>query len=79
VSQLVPCTAIIMRHLAPAVSIIAGGVLPRCATIVQGSRSSLATARKARLIANLRRCVPLVSLPQALSQQIAPCDLEQSP
>ena len=83
VSLVMPCTTIIMRHFTPVVSIIAddiGSVLPRGATtIVQRSASSIATARKARLISILRRCAHLIPLPQALSQQIGPCDLEQSP
>jgi hypothetical protein len=78
-----PCTTIIMRHFIPVLSIIADGigyVLPRDATtMAQRSASSITTARNARLIPTLRRCAPLMSLPQPLSQQSGPCNLEQSP
>ena len=79
VSLAMPYTTIIMRRSKPVVSIIADGVLLRGATtIVRRSGSSIAT-RKAALIATLRRYAHLVSLPHAPSQQIGPCDLEQSP
>src|SRR6202171_4998638 len=83
VSQVMPCTTIIMRRFTPVVSIIAdavGSVLPRgAATIVQRSASSITTAQNARLISTLCRCAHLMSPPQALSQQSGPCYLEQSP
>jgi hypothetical protein len=81
--MIMPCTTIITRHFTPVLSIIAdgiGSVLPRGATtFAQRGASSITTARNARLISTLRRCANLMSLPQALSQQSGPWDLEQSP
>jgi len=78
-----PYTMIIMRHFAPSVSIIADdveSVLSHCATTtVRCSKKPIAISGEARLISTLPRCAHLVSLPHAPSQQIGPCDLEQSP
>jgi hypothetical protein len=77
------CTAVIMRHSIPVLSIIAdgiGSVLPRGApTIAQRSASSITTARNACPISNLRQCAHPMSLPQTLNHLRGPCDLEQSP
>jgi hypothetical protein len=83
VSQVMPCTTIIIRHFDPSVSIIADdveSVLSHCATTtVRCSKKPIAISGEARLISTLPRCAHLVSLPHAPSQQIGPCDLEQSP
>jgi hypothetical protein len=83
VSQVMPCTTIIIRHLAPGVSIVADdveAVLSHCATTpLRCSKKPIAISGEARLISTLPRCAHLVSLPDAPSQQIRPCDLEQSP
>src|SRR4051794_34702650 len=82
VSQLMSCATITICLSAPSVSIIADDVesaLSYCATTTaRCCASSIATARKARLISTLPRSAHLVSLPPARSQQIGPCDLEQS-
>ena len=72
-----PCATIIMRHFIPVLSIIADGigyVLPRGATnIAQRSARSITTARNGRpistLLSTLRRCVHLMSPPQAISHR----------
>jgi len=78
-----PCTTIIMCHSTQIVSIIADdveSVLSHCATTTVRCRKKLnAISGEARLISTLPRCAHLVSLPHAPSQQIGPCDLEQSP
>src|SRR6478609_986288 len=83
VSQLMSCATITICLSAPRVSIIADDVdsaLSYCATTTaRCCASSIATARKPRLISTLPRCPHLVSLPPARSQHIGPCDLEQSP
>jgi hypothetical protein len=83
VSQIMPCTTIIFRHFEASVSIIADdveSVLSHCATTtVRCSKKPIAISGEARLISTLPRCAHLVSLPRAPSQQIWPCDLQQSP
>jgi hypothetical protein len=78
-----PRTTIIIRLSAPSVSIIADdvdSVLSHCATTtVRCSKKSIVISGEARLISTLPRSAHLVSLPHAPSQQIGPCDLEQSP
>ncbi len=78
-----PCTTIIIRHFAPSASIIADdveAVLPHCATTtVRCSKKPIAISGEVRLISTLPRSAHLVSLPHTPSQQIGPCDLEQSP
>jgi hypothetical protein len=83
VSQVMPCTTIIIRHFAPSVSIITDdveAVLSHCATIaVRCSKKPIAISGEARLISTLPRYAHPVSLPHVPSQQIGHCDLEQSP
>jgi hypothetical protein len=83
VSQIMPCTTIIIRPFAPGVSIIAddvASVLSHCATTTgRCSKKPIAISGEARLISTLSRSAHLVSLLHEPSQQIGPCDLEQSP
>jgi hypothetical protein len=78
-----PCTAIIMRHFTPVVSIIAdgiGSVRPHSATTTDRcSRPSIVTARNVHLISNHRRYAHVSSSSQARKHAIEHRDLEQSP
>ncbi|PZR93418.1 MAG: hypothetical protein DLM68_00995 [Hyphomicrobiales bacterium] len=78
-SPVMSCTTISTPHLRPVASIIADGVLPRGATTIVRRNGSSIAIRKAPQIATLRRYAHLVSPPHAPSQQIAPCNLQQSP
>jgi hypothetical protein len=79
VSQLVPCTTIII----PSVSIIADAleaVRPHRATAtIQRNGSSIATACKTLPVSNCRRGASSTFPLQIQSLPIVTCDLEQSP
>ena len=83
VSQLIPCTKIVIRRYDPVVSIIADAaetVRPNSAMeTIRCSGPSIATARKMLSVSSCRHCTTKTSPRQLSSLPIATRDLKLSP